>query len=459
MSRSDSNTRILIVEDDEDFRESLAEMLGRDGYEVLEAETGSAAVRLAPGADIMITDIKLPDVSGMILLEKVKEGNPALPVLVMTGYGTIRDAVEAMRKGASTYLAKPFEPEELLLHLRQMVEVLRLRRAATRSGRGDLVGSGTAMKVAYEAIDVAAASQAPVLITGETGTGKELAARAIHALSGRKRHPFHAVNLGALPGELAESELFGHEKGAFTGATARKAGRFSLAGEGTLLLDEVGTLPLGLQPKLLRVLETREFWPVGGNRPLQLKARILAATNSDILERVKDGSFREDLYYRLDVLRVHLPPLREHPADIPAIALSLLDRFRSEGDPAESAPSLGTEALVTLLTHPWPGNVRELSNVLRKASEKARARGGIPCHIMPQDLGIADGAPALDLPFRDGRAQAAEAWSRQAIAAALAASGGNVTHAAKRLQMNTSALFRLIKKYGLRVEERPRFGG
>jgi DNA-binding NtrC family response regulator len=451
MTRPDSATRILLVEDDQDFRETLAEMLGRHGYEVLQAGDGVSALRLAPGADLLITDVRLPDTSGIDLMGKVREARPTVAVLVMTGYGTIRDAVEAMRKGASTYLTKPFEPEELLLHLKQVEEVIRLRKAASRAGRGDLVGTGRAMREAYGAIDVAAASQAPALITGETGTGKELAARAIHSLSERARKPFLAVNLGALPGELAESELFGHERGAFTGASARKAGRFGLAGEGTLLLDEIGTLPLPLQPKLLRVIETREFWPVGAERPLPLRARILAATNADLQARVKEGSFREDLYYRLDVLRVHMPPLRDHPADIPPIAIALLDRLRVEVSSPEPSPLLGSEALAVLVTHPWPGNVRELANALQKAWEKARARGEAPQVIRPEDLGLGVGTPALDLPFREGRTQAAEEWSRRAIAAALAACEGNVTHAAERLQMNISALFRLIKKYGLKA--------
>jgi DNA-binding NtrC family response regulator len=442
-------TRILLVEDDEDFRETLAEMLRRQGFDVLPAGDGETALRLAPGADLLITDVRLPDTTGIELLAKVRESRPDTPVLVMTGYGTIRDAVEAMRRGASTYLSKPFEAEELMLHLRQIEEVIRLRKAASRAGRGDLVGSGQAMKMVYDAIDVAASSEAPVLITGETGTGKELAARAIHTLSGRARRSFHAVNLGALPADLAESELFGHEKGAFTGAVARKPGRFTLAGEGTLLLDEIGTLPLPLQPKLLRVLESREFWPVGADRPLPLKARILAATNSDLRLRVADGSFREDLYYRLDVLRVHLPPLRAHPADIPAIALALLDRIRPDGA-AASFPVLDPEALAALVRHSWPGNVRELANALQKGFERARMRGETPPRIGPEELGLGSASPALDLPFREGRALAAEEWSRRAITAALAASGGNVTHAAERLRMNGSALFRLLKKYDIR---------
>jgi DNA-binding NtrC family response regulator len=450
MTQPDATTRILLVEDDDDFRETLAEMLVRHGFEVLRAGDGASAIRLTPGADLLITDVRLPDTSGIDLMGKIREARPALPVLVMTGYGTIKDAVEAMRKGASTYLTKPFEPEEMLLHLRQVEEVIRLRKAASRAGRGDLVGTGRAMREAYGAIDMAAASQAPVLITGETGTGKELAARAIHSLSERARKPFLAVNLGALPGELAESELFGHERGAFTGASARKAGRFRLAGEGTLLLDEIGTLPLPLQPKLLRVIETREYWPVGSDRPLPLRARILAATNADLQARVKGGSFREDLYYRLDVLRVHMPPLRDHPADIPPIAIALLDRMRAEVSSPEPAPLLGSEALAVLVTHPWPGNVRELSNALQKAWEKVRSRGDTLPRIGSKDLGLAGSAPALDLPFREGRIQAAEEWSRRAIAASLAACGGNVTHAAERMQMNTSALFRLIKKYGLK---------
>jgi DNA-binding NtrC family response regulator len=446
-------TRILVVEDDADFLEGLSEMLGRNGYKVLGAGDAASALKQIQEADILITDVRLPDISGIELLDKVREQNPSLQVIVMTGYGSIKDAVEAMRRGATTYLAKPFEPEELLLHLRQAEEVIRLRRAASRAGRGDLVGTGRAMQAVYWAIDVAAGSQAPVLITGETGTGKELAARAIHDLSGRSGHPFLAVNLGALSRDLVESELFGHEKGAFTGASRAKPGRFALAGEGSLLLDEVATLPLEVQPKLLRAIETREFWPVGADRPKALKARILTATNADLAKRVAEGFFREDLYYRLDVLRVHMPALREHPEDIPAIAAAILERIASSTSPQGLFPNLAPEALAALVTRPWPGNVRELHNALEKGLAKALASSRTALRIEASDLGLEANGAILDVPFREGRARAAEEWSRKAVAAALAASEGNVTRAAELLRMNTSALFRLIKRYGLGVDK------
>ena len=453
MKGSASSTRILVVEDDTDFRESLCEMLGRNGYEVHQAGDAASALSQLAKSDILITDVRLPDISGIELLEKVKAQLPSLQVIVMTGYGSIKDAVEAMRKGAATYLAKPFEPEELFLHLRQVEEFIRLRSAASRAGRGDLVGSGRAMQAVYQAIDVAAASQVPVLITGDTGTGKELAARAIHDLSGRPRLPFLAVNLGALPRDLVESELFGHEKGAFTGATKTKPGRFALAGEGSLLLDEVGTLPLEVQPKLLRAVETREYWPVGAERPSAFKARILAATNADLAGLVADGSFRQDLYYRLDVLRVHMPPLAQHPEDIPSIAAAILERLASSTSVRVPAPDLAPEALAALVTRPWPGNVRELQNTLEKGWAKVLASGQTVARIEVSDLGLETDRGILDVPFRDGRARAAEEWSRKAVTAALAASEGNVTRAAELLRMNTSALFRLIKRYGLGTDK------
>ena len=451
MRGAGASTRILVVEDDPDFLDSLAEMLERNGYKVLRAEDSASALREAGGADVLLTDVRLPDFSGIELLERVKEEFPSLQVIVMTGYGSIKDAVDVMRKGAATYLAKPFEPQELLLHLRQVEEVIRLRKAASRAGRGDLIGTGKAMQAAYRAIDVAVTSQAPVLITGETGTGKELAARAIHDLSGRSAHPFMAVNLGALPKELVESELFGHERGSFTGASRAKPGRFALAGEGSLLLDEIGTLPVEIQPKLLRAVETREFWPVGAERPLPLKARILAATNADLEGLVAEGSFRQDLFYRLDVLRVHMPPLRSHPEDIPAIATALLDRLPAAPSQPERTPELAPEALAALVTRPWPGNVRELQNALEKGWAVASCRTG--ARIEASDIDLTSDRAAAETPFREGRARAAEEWSRKAIAAALAVSEGNVTKAAERLRMNTSALFRLIKRYGLTAGE------
>jgi two-component system, NtrC family, response regulator AtoC len=449
MRGSAPTTRILVVEDDPDFLESLSEMLRRSGYGVRGVGDGTSALREIQEADILVTDVRLPDISGIELLEKAREKRPSLQVIVMTGYGSIRDAVDVMRKGATTYLAKPFEPEELLLHLRQVEEVIRLRRMASRAGRGDLVGIGHAMQPVFAAIDAAAASQAPVLITGETGTGKELAARAIHQLSGRSGHPFLAVNLGALPKDLVESELFGHERGAFTGASRAKPGRFALAKGGTLLLDEVGTLPLDVQPKLLRAIETREFWPVGGERPVPFLARILAATNADLDQLAAEGSFRQDLFYRLDVLRVRMPPLREHVEDIPAIAAAILDRLGSEAPKGASPPELAPEALAALVTRPWPGNVRELQNALEKGWAGAVAARRAPPRIEAADLDLAPGREVLDVPFRDGRARAADEWGRKAIVAALAASEGNVTRAAELLRMNTSALFRLIKRYGL----------
>lgn len=449
MSERPSTTRVLIIEDDPDFRDSLAEVLGRHGYRALRAGDCASGLRQAADADVVVTDVRLPDGSGLELLEKAREKSPSLQVIVMTGYGSIKDAVDAMRRGAATYLTKPFEMEELLLHLRQVEEVIRLKRAASRAGRGDLVGTSPPMRAVYAAVDVAASSRAPVLVTGETGTGKELAARAVHDLSGRSGRPFLAVNLGALPRDLVESELFGHERGAFTGALKAKPGRFALAGEGTLLLDEVGTLPVEVQPKLLRAIETREFWPVGGERALPLKARIMASTNSDLASQLGDGSFRQDLYYRLNVLEIHLPPLRDHPEDIPAIASAIVERLATSAGLKGGAPGLSAGALAALVTQPWPGNVRQLQNTLEKGLAKASTSGCRPFRIEAADLGVERDTDLLGVPFREGRARAAEEWSRKAVTAALASTGGNVTHAAELLRMNTSALFRLIKRYGL----------
>ena len=256
----------------------------------------------------------------MELLREARKKRPDLEVIVMTAYGTIPSVIEAMKLGARAYLTKPFKADELLLHLRNIEEVIQLRSVASRAGRGGLVGSSAPMRRVYTEIDIGAASDAPILITGETGSGKDLAANAVHELSSQRNAAFMAVNLGAIPHELAEDELFGHEKGAFTGAHARKKGRFALAEGGTLFLDEIDSLPLELQPKLLHAIESNEIWLLGSERKHKMNVRIIAATNADIEKLVREGRFREDLFYRLNVLRIAMPPLREHVQDIPQIA-------------------------------------------------------------------------------------------------------------------------------------------
>lgn len=449
--------RILIVEDDLALGSGLIEVLRRRGWQADHVANAEDGLRRAASADVLVTDIRLPGRDGLTLLKEARKRHPSLEVIVMTGYGSIPSAVEAMRCGARTYITKPFEPEQLLLHLCGIEEVLRLREAAARSGRGQLVGSSEPMQRVYLEIDAAAGTDAPVLISGETGTGKELAARAIHALCGRREGPFVAVDLGAISRDLAESELFGHEPGAFTGSQGRRRGRFLLANGGTLFLDETNSLPLELQPKLLRAIETKEIWPLGAEKGVQTSARIIAATNERIEDQVKAGLFREDLYYRLNVLRVDMPPLRDRPEDIPQLVRILLDRMREASSGKRIEITAG--ALSALIVRPWPGNIRELANALERAVARAGlveiGKEGNGCqHIQVEQEHLDPEFCELDgLTFKEAKAHAAEEWVKTTIRAALAAASGNASEAARRLKMSRTALLRLIRKHGIRRDQ------
>ena len=432
--------KVLLIEDDEALASGLAELVRLAGFTVKVALNGSQARGEMAYADVVVTDLKLPDADGLDLVSEARAARPDAAVLVMTGHGTIASAVEAMRRGARAYLTKPFDPEEMLLHLRELARVMQFQAQSVAAGRGELVGASSEMRRVYAEIDLAASSDSPVLISGETGTGKELAARAIHALSRRAPGPLLSVNISSLPRELVESELFGHEKGAYTGAQARRRGRFLLARGGSLFLDELNSLPAEIQPKLLRVIETGELWTVGAEQAEKHDARVLSAANVPLEELVRSGRFREDLFYRLAVFQVRLPPLRERTDDIPLLVRSLLERAReADGHRFSVAP----EAIADLMVRPWPGNVRELSNLLERA--RARAVGSESSRIEPIHLDPIGGRPQV--PFKEARAAEADAWSKRTIEAALVRSGGNVSRAAEALRMNRNALFRLIRRY------------
>jgi len=437
-----------VVEDDTAVVEALRESFQDSGLDIDYATDGETALKKLPEADLLVTDLRLPGMDGTELLQEARRRKPEIEVVIMTAYGTIPSAVEAMRRGARAYLTKPFNPEELIFHIRTVEETLKLREMAFRFSRGELVGASLLMQKVYQEIDLAAASDSPVLITGETGTGKELAARAIHDLSPRKSGPFIAVNMGALPKDLVESELFGREKGAFTGADARKRGRFTLAQGGTLFLDELTSLPLELQPKLLRAIETKEIWTLGAEKPEQVQVRPMAATNANIDAMTKEGTFRADLYYRLNIHRIFMPPLRDHPEDIPIIARTLVEREKTDDKTGSlKATEISGGALAALVSRPWPGNVRELANALRKAVLRSKTSGA--SRIEAEHLDPEPGSfPVLS--FKEAKDKAAEEWSKQAIRTALAMTEGNISKAAVLLKMNQNALFRLIKKYGLK---------
>ena len=440
--------RTLVVEDDTAVVEALRESFQGSGLDIDYATDGESALKKIREVDLLVTDLRLPGMEGTELLKEARRRKPEIEVVIMTAYGTIPSAVEAMRRGARAYLTKPFDPEELIFHIRTVEETLKLREMAFRFSRGELVGSSLLMQKVYQEIDLAAASDSPVLITGETGTGKELAARAIHDRSPRKKGPFIAVNMGALPKELVESELFGREKGAFTGADARKRGRFALAEGGTLFLDELTSLPLELQPKLLRAIETKEIWTLGAEKPEQVQVRPMAATNANIDTMISEGTFRADLYYRLNIHRIFMPPLRDHPEDIPIIARTLVERAKTDDKTGDlSATEISGGALAALVNRPWPGNVRELANVLRKAVVRSKTSGA--SRIEAEHLDPEPGSFPL-LSFKEAKDKAAEEWSKGTIRTALALTEGNVSKAAVLLKMNQNALFRLIKKYDLK---------
>lgn len=438
---------ITLIDDDAALRGALTLSMQDAGHEVLAGETIAAALRHAERCDVLVTDVFLPEGpdTGITIVREVRKRFPMVDVLVMTGHGTIAQAVEAMRLGARTYLQKPFPNATLLGHLSEIEQVRGLRQGV--AGRGGLVGSSQGMRRAYQQIDVAASSDLAVLVSGETGTGKELAARAIHALSARRAKPFIALNCAAIPRELAESELFGHEAGAFTGAGAKRAGRFQLAAGGTLFLDEINSLPPEVQPKLLRALETGEVWPVGASEPVQSQARVVAAANADLQQMVGSGRFREDLFYRLNVLAVTLPNLRSRIEDVPAIAMMIVERECTDGRKLH----LASEAIADLLGHSWPGNVRELVNVLRRAGAVA-ATGiawGDTVTIRPEHLDLPGSLPQV--PFKEAQERALDDWTRRTVTAALTRCGGQMAKAAELLRMDRSALYKLVKRLGIQV--------
>ncbi len=447
-------SEILLVEDRESLRSMLAETLCGEGYRVEAVATGDEAVRrLSEGRRyaLVLTDLKLPGADGLAVLDAALANDPSVPVVLLTGYGTIETAVTAMKRGAADFLNKPVDVDLLLLLVKRHVEARRsavahalLAEEAGLAGMPRILGSSPALADALERLRRAAPSDVTVLLTGESGTGKELFARALHALSPRRAGPFVAVNVAALPEGLVENELFGHEKGAYTGAGERRAGRFELADGGTLFLDEIGELPLGAQTKLLRAVEERTFLRVGGTVPLSVDVRLVVATNRDLAARVKAGAFREDLYYRLDVFPVKLPPLRARREDVPELARAFA---RSCGEGARGrAFEIGAGAAEKLAAWDWPGNVRELKNVVERAV--LLAEGPV---IRPADVVL--GAPGEDAPVTptlDGTLEeAGERWKRAGetarIRRALEESGGDRTAAAAALDIPLKRLAQRLR--------------
>ncbi len=447
---------ILVIEDKKSMAEMLARTLEAEGYRAITAASGEEGVQkaLKEKADLVLTDLKLPAMSGLDVLKRLKERRPFLPVIMMTAFGSIETAVEAVKAGAYDFLTKPFDTSHLLVLIekalesgRMSAENLVLKEEFSESlGMPRMTGNSPAFLKAFELIKKAAPTKATVLVTGESGTGKELFARALHYLSPRAKGPFIALNCAAIPKDLLESELFGHEKGAFTGAEARRIGKFELADKGTIFLDEVGEMDISLQAKLLRVLQGESIERVGGSEPLAVDARVVAASNRDLRKAVEDGRLREDLYYRLNVFPVHIPPLRERMEDVPLLAAAFKDKYCTElkKRPLELSP----EAMDTLVSRPWKGNVRELENCIERAVIIADEV------ILPEHVGgatmAAGGTGAGD---GGGLAVVAERAARaaevQAIREALERCQGNKTKAAELLSVSYKTLLTKIKEYGI----------
>lgn len=394
---------ILVVDDEPNYLIILTEILRDEGFEVFAAENGEKALEIVRTADLdlVLTDMQMPVMGGMELLRQVKTINNNLPVIMLTAYGEVEKAVAAMRDGAFNYLTKPFKNDELIANIKKAVEHysllrenIRLRHEVKkRYSFAEMIGKNKQMQMLFSMIEKVAPTPASVLITGESGTGKELVARAIHNYSPRDKEPFISVNCAALPDSLLESELFGHEKGAFTGAIALRKGRFEMADRGTLFLDEIGEMALPLQAKLLRILQEKTFQRVGGTHEQKVDVRIVAATNKDLKEEVEAGRFREDLYYRLNVLHLHLPPLRERPDDIPLLVEHFVGKFARQLK--KPGLKVSADALRFLSTLSWEGNVRELENTIERAS--------ILClndTIYPEDVQPEGGADKIAAPSK-----------------------------------------------------------
>lgn len=449
-----ASERILIVDDEDGMRRLLGRVLTREGYETSTVGSGAEALRLVANErfDLVVTDIKMPEMDGLQLLEELKEYEPSLPIIVMTAYGTIENAVQALRFGAYDYIAKPFETDEIKLTVAKALERERLLAEnrylhAELEGRYDfsgIIGGSPAMEQVYEMASSVAASNANVLITGESGTGKELMARSIHYSSPRKEKPFVVLNCSALSESVLESELFGHEKGAFTGALDMRKGRFERADQGTLFIDEVAEMSMTAQVKLLRVIQEHEFERVGGNKTISVNVRIVAATNKKLEEQVKDGHFREDLYYRLNVVNLNIPPLRSRREDVEPLSRHFLKKYTAET--GKKITDLSPRALSCLLAHDWPGNVRELQNAIERAVVLSKGSVLTP-RDFPQNM-QGDDQICLQVPEKGGSlTEILEDLERQLIIQTLQREDGSQTRAAETLGIKRTTLRYKMEKY------------
>ena len=448
--------KVLVVDDDSLMKDFLKEALGRSDYSVDSASTGEEALEKIKDKDydLILSDIRMPSMSGMEVLKATKQHLPSAKVVMMTAYGTVENAVEAMKLGAFDYVMKPFSADEIELVLGRAFEHKRLleenkllrRQVKDKYGFDNIVGKSPQMQEIFELVGEIADTRASVLITGESGTGKELIAKAIHYNSPRRDGPFIRINCAALPEGLVESELFGHEKGAFTGAIRKSRGRFELADGGTLLLDEVSEISPGLQAKLLRVLQEREFERVGSGQTIQVDVRIISTSNRNLREQIEKGKFREDLFYRLNVIPMHISPLRERKEDIPILAEHFLRKYNLENN--RSIEGISQKVYEMFLEYAWPGNVRELENYIERAvvtsKTKILAPGDFPKEIAFGRADFAPGAIGVGCSIHEAE--------KRLIMKTLEAQGGNRTKAAEILGISTRTLRNKLQEYGLKEE-------
>jgi len=463
-----ARTRVLVVDDERDMLDVCADVLRKLPDVDLQVETQSqrALERLArEGFDLMLTDVRMPRVGGLELVRAARQRDPQMAILVFTAYPSVESAVEAMKLGASDYLSKPFLPEDLLKVASRLLEARRLRdenqllerHLGKDYGFEEILGTSAAMQGVFETIRRVAEIEADVLIVGETGTGKELVARSIHKRSARKSGRFVPVDCGAIPEDLLESEFFGHERGAFTGAHTRSLGLLEFAHQGTFFLDEIGELSSRLQVKLLRVLQERKIRRVGGRDEIAVDVRVVAATSRNLAEEIKQGRFRDDLYYRVNVARIDLPPLRERREDIPLLVEHFVERHAAEM--GRQVTGMDPEAVEVLSRYHWPGNVRELQNVLRRALAMCR-QAVLSVEDLPDEIVVAAGdrPGAENGSFFHVRGQRIAAFEREYLTSLLRASAGDVSQAARDARIPRGTFYRLLKKHDI-DPERFRNGG
>jgi DNA-binding NtrC family response regulator len=458
----ESARHLLLVEDEAALREAVAEQLAYRGYAVKQADSGESAVaQLADFAfDIIVTDLRLPGMDGSAVVEAAVERYPDIIAIVITGYGTVKDAVDAIKRGARDFVSKPFQIDELLHVLDSSLEQRRLRsenaylRAQLEERYGfdqGIVGKSRPMARLFQLLETVATTNSTILVTGETGSGKEVVARAIHQHSPRRLQRFVALNCSAIPETLLEAELFGHVRGAFTGAVGSRQGRLEQAHKGTLFLDEVGTMSSALQMKLLRVLQEREFERIGDTHTTKVDVRIIAATNSDLRRMVADGTFREDLYYRLNVIPVQIPPLRDRKEDIPLLVQHFLDKFLPDAGLGPRTPmTVSQQAMRHLMQYHWPGNVRQLENAIERAVAFTAGRSQIDVPDLPPDIQqTADVLPSAAITLPDDGLDLAEYVGRiekELILLSLERTGGNKGQAAKLLNLKRTTLVEKLKR-------------